>query len=99
MTLATVALGYADGLMRVLGNRGAGAIGGHKVPIVGRVSMDLVTLDVSDVPAATSGAEVEFLGDTVLLEHVAEAAGTANYEILTALGARIPRVYTSESAP
>jgi alanine racemase len=99
LTLATVALGYADGLMRVLGNRGAGAIGGRKVPIVGRVSMDLVTLDVSDVPEAAPGVEVEFLGDTVLLEQIAEAAGTANYEILTALGTRIPRVYTSESAP
>jgi alanine racemase len=93
--LATVALGYADGLMRALGNRGVGAIGGHKAPIAGRVSMDLVSLDVTDVPGdlATSDAEVEFLGDTVLLEDVAAAVGTANYEILTSIGARVPRIH------
>jgi alanine racemase len=98
-TLATVALGYADGLMRALGNRGVGAIGGHLAPIAGRVSMDLVTLDVTDVPGdlVVPGAEVEFLGDTVLLENVAAAAGTANYEILTSLGERIIRTY--EGAP
>jgi alanine racemase len=93
MTLATVALGYADGLMRALGNRGSGAIGGQKVPIVGRVSMDLVTLDVSSVAEAQVGAEVEFLGDTILLEDVAQAAGTASYEILTSLGHRARRHY------
>ncbi len=94
-TLATVALGYADGLMRALGNRGVGAIGGYKAPIAGRVSMDLVTLDVTDVPDAlvVPGAGVEFFGDTVLLEDVAAAAGTANYEILTSVGARVSRVY------
>lgn len=97
MTLATVALGYADGLMRALGNRGAGAVGGRKVPIVGRVSMDLVTLDVTGIPEAAVGADVEFLGDTILLEDVAAAAGTANYEILTGLGARASRIY--EAAP
>ena len=64
-TLATVALGYADGLMRALGNRGAGAIAGQKAPIVGRMSMDLVTLDVTDVPprSVAPGVEVEFLGE------------------------------------
>jgi alanine racemase len=94
-SLATVALGYADGLMRALGNRGAGAIAGRKAPIVGRMSMDLVTLDVTDIPddLATPGAEVEFLGDTMLLEDMAQAAGTAAYEILTSLGRRARRVY------
>ena len=97
--LATVAVGYADGLMRALGNRGVGAIGGRKTPIAGRVSMDLVTLDVTDLPESllSAGAEVEFLGDTVLLDDVAAMAGTANYEILTSMGARIPRHY--EGAP
>ena len=98
-TLATVALGYADGLKRALGNRGTGAIGGHRAPIVGRVSMDLVTLDVTEVPPAlvAVGAEVEFLGDTILLDDVAAAAGTANYDILTSFGARLARRY--EDAP
>ena len=98
-TLVTVALGYADGLMRALGNRGAGAIAGHKAPIVGRMSMDLVTLDVTDVPprSIAPGVDVEFLGDTVRLEDAAAAAGTAAYEILTSLGRRVRRVY--EGAP
>ena len=98
MRLATVALGYADGLLRALGNRGAGAIGGRKAPIVGRVSMDLMTLDVTDMPDLAPGTEVELLGDTILLDDVAAVAGTASYEILTRLGgARIPRHY--EGAP
>jgi alanine racemase len=94
-TLATVALGYADGLMRAIGNRGAGAIGGVRVPIVGRVSMDLITLDVTDIPDAACGSEVEFVGDAISLEEAAIAAGSANYEILTGLGGRFPRHYVS----
>ena len=71
--LATVALGYADGLMRAIGNRGHGAIAGMRAPIAGRVSMDLVTLDVTDVPRAalSTDAEAEFFGDTITLEDVA----------------------------
>ena len=94
-TLATVALGYADGLMRALSNSGFGAIAGHRAPIAGRVSMDLVTLDVTGVPASdlAVGADVEFFGDTISLEAAAEKAGTANYELLTSLGPRVPRQY------
>ncbi len=99
MGLATVALGYADGLMRALGNRGKGAIAGRRVPVVGRVSMDLVTLDVSEIPEPSLGAEVEFLGDTISLEEIALAAGTTNYEILTSLGKRVARRYTNGTAP
>jgi alanine racemase len=94
-TLATVGLGYADGLMRAIGNRGMGAIGGIRVPVVGRVSMDLVTLDVTDIAPhdLASAAEVEFLGDTITLGELASAANTAGYEILTSLGTRIERRY------
>jgi alanine racemase len=92
-TLATVALGYADGLMRAIGNKGSGAIGGIRAPVAGRVSMDLITLDVTDIPSAAIGSEIEFVGDTISLEEAAQAAGTANYEILTSLGARFPRHY------
>lgn len=92
-TLATVGLGYADGLMRAIGNRGAGAIGGMRAPVAGRVSMDLVTLDVSDIPNVEIGTEVEFVGDTISLDEAAAAANTANYEILTSLGARVARTY------
>jgi alanine racemase len=93
--LATVALGYADGLMRSMSNNGCGAIAGVRAPVAGRVSMDLVTLDVTDVPpdALKVGADVEFFGDTISLEEAAVTANTANYELLTSLGARVPRHY------
>jgi alanine racemase len=94
-TLATVALGYADGLMRAIGNRGMGAINGVRAPVAGRVSMDLITLDVTGIPSTAVGTEVEFIGDTISLEEAADAAQTANYEILTTIGARVPRVHVS----
>ncbi len=98
-TLATVGLGYADGVMRAIGNRGMGAIGGARAPVVGRVSMDLVTLDVTDIAGRdlAAGAEVEFLGDTIALEELASAANTVGYEILASLGTRIERRYIGAS--
>jgi alanine racemase len=91
--LATVALGYADGIPRTLSNRGMAGIAGVRAPIVGRVSMDLTILDVTDLPQPPRpGDEVELLGDTVTLGEVAESAGTNEYEILTRLR-RTPRVY------
>lgn len=95
--LATCGLGYTDGLMRTLSGRGTGAIGGKRVPVAGRVSMDLITLDVTDVPLPKAGDEVEFIGDTIALEEIAAASGTASYEILTSLARRVPRHY--EAAP
>ena len=93
--LATAGLGYTDGLMRALSNRGSGAIGGVRAPIAGRVSMDLVTLDVTDVPQSSLriGADVEFIGDSISLEEIAVASNTASYEILTSLARRVPRHY------
>jgi alanine racemase len=91
--IATVALGYADGLMRAIGNRGSAAVAGARVPVIGRVSMDLATLDCTDVKGVQPGSEVEFLGDVISLEEVAAAARTASYEILTSLSARAPRQY------
>jgi alanine racemase len=91
--LATIALGYADGYPRALSNKGAGVIAGRRVPVVGRVSMDLITLDVSDLPEPpVIGEEVELLGDAVTLGELAQAAGTNEYEILTRLR-RVPKVY------
>ena len=89
--LATVALGYADGIPRTLSNTGAAAIAGSRASIVGRVSMDLITLDVTGIDVAP-GDDAELLGDTVTLGDVAAAAGTNEYEILTRLR-RMPRVY------
>jgi alanine racemase len=95
--LATVALGYADGVPRTLSSKGVVAIKGARVPIVGRVSMDMMTLDVTDLAEPPhTGDEVELLGDTVTLGEVAALAGTNEYEILTRLR-RVPRVYEEES--
>jgi alanine racemase len=98
--IATVAVGYADGYLRSLSNRGRAVVGGHEVPVVGRVSMDLITLDVTAVPeaAAHAGAAAELIGPAMPVDAVAEAAGTIGYEILTSLGARYHRVYRHPQA-
>ncbi|HWY61308.1 MAG TPA: alanine racemase [Rhizomicrobium sp.] len=96
--LATVALGYADGIMRAAANRGWAAIEGVRVPYVGRVSMDLLTLDVTDMAQAPqAGDAAELLGDTISLAEAAENSGTNEYEILTGLSPRIPRRYTDDA--
>jgi alanine racemase len=100
--IATVALGYADGFPRSLSGKGVVALDGVRVPVVGRISMDLMTLDVSDLAGGPAGVphigqEVELLGDTISLGEVAELAGTNEYEILTRLR-RVPRVYTQAPA-
>jgi alanine racemase len=92
-TLATVALGYADGLMRAIGNRGKASIRGMSAPIAGRVSMDLITLDVTDIPGVKAGDEAEFFGDAITLEEIATDSGTVAYEILTSLSRRAQRRY------
>ena len=96
--LVTVAAGYADGLIRSMAAKGRAAIAGIYVPFAGRISMDLLALDATEAPegVAMRGAEVEFLGDTVTLEEVAEAAGTITHEILASLGPRAHRVYVDE---
>jgi alanine racemase len=95
--IAAVALGYADGYRRSLGNKGRAWIGTHVVPLVGRISMDLVTVDVSGVPDALAhpGAMVEFIGPHHTVDKMAAEAGTIGYDILTGLGPRVERVYTS----
>ena len=93
--VATVALGYGDGYLRSLSHRGAGFIAGHRVPVIGRVSMDLITFDVSAVPseAARPGAFIQILGPEQDVDSVAAQAGTIGYEILTSLGSRYHRSY------
>lgn len=91
---AVVPVGYADGYLRAASNRGAMTIGGHRVPIVGRVSMDLTVLDVTDVPRdALDTGVAEVIGDARPVDDVAAAADTISYEILTSLGRRYERVY------
>jgi alanine racemase len=93
--VATIALGYADGYFRTLINRTHVHLAGHKVPVIGRISMDLVTIDVTDVPEADSqpGALVEVLGPHLTADDLAEHARTNAYEVMTALGQRYARLY------
>lgn len=102
--IATVAVGYADGFSRALSGRGSAVIKGRqghvRVPIAGRVSMDLITLDVSALDPAdcVPGTAVSLLGGGVDLDAQASAAGTICYELLTQLGQRYRRVYTGTGA-
>ncbi|WP_246750174.1 alanine racemase [Mesorhizobium caraganae] len=93
--LATIAAGYADGLPRSLSDRGAVYYEGARLPIVGRVSMDSMTVDITALPedALTLGSLVEVLGPHQTLEDLARDAGTISYEILTGLGDRYLRQY------
>jgi alanine racemase len=99
--VATVAVGYADGWLRSLSRRGCGHIGGTRVPLLGRVSMDLVTFDVSAVDPATAlpGMTIELLGPHYGIDDAAADAGTIGYEILTALGSRYHRIYRDPANP
>ena len=93
--LAIVAAGYADGLFRSLGNRGTGLLGGWRVPLVGRVSMDLIAFDVTATPPgeAQAGGVIDIIGPGNTADDLAAAAGTIGYEVLTSLGRRYHREY------
>lgn len=95
--IATVASGYADGYLRYLSNKAVGYIGEHKVNLLGRVTMDMLCFDVTNVPesAAHEGAQLTLLGDRdfIRVDDVANAAGTIGYEVLTRIGSRVKRVY------
>jgi alanine racemase len=102
--IATIACGYADGFLRALSGTDAkpgavGFVGDRPVPIVGRVSMDLITVDVTDVPAhlAARGAWVEVLGARTTVDDLTDRAGTIGYELLTRLGRRVHRVYDGDA--
>jgi alanine racemase len=98
--LATVLLGYGDGLHRRASNRGSAILGGAHCPILGRVSMDLIVLDATDAPRAPAiGDRAEFFGPLLPVEHAAAAAGTSGYEFLTSLGRRVERLYRWRGAP
>ncbi|MCO5732363.1 alanine racemase [Rhizobium sp. SSA_523] len=93
--LATVSLGYADGILRALSNRGAFYAGAQRLPIVGRVSMDSTIIDITDLEGEDLklGSLVEFIGPHQSLEAVAAWADTISWEVLTSLGARYQRHY------
>ena len=93
--IATLPLGYADGVPRTDGmrERGAFVVKGRRAPVRGTVCMDLTMVDVTDGPAVTERDEAVFLGDEPDAWEVAERAGTNAWEVLTRIGPRVPRVY------
>jgi len=94
--VATVPVGYADGLLRSLSSKTCGYIGEHRVPLIGRVSMDLITFDVTDVPEqdCAPGKWIEMIGPKHSIDDLARDGDTIGYEILTSLGRRYHRIYT-----
>jgi len=95
-TIATLSVGYADGLVRALSNKGHVIVNGKKYPIVGRICMDMTMIDLGD-DIYHVGEEVILIGsqgsETISVEEVAELAGTISYEILCGIGKRVNRIY------
>jgi alanine racemase len=96
MRLALIAVGYADGLDRRLGNRFSLLVRGLRAPLVGRISMDQAVLDVTEIPGVAPGDEVVILGEqgseTITAFDHAEAAGTIPWEVFTRIGPRVARI-------
>lgn len=94
--IAITALGYADGYFRMLGNKGHAYIAGHKAPLIGRVSMDMVAIDISNIPETqiTKATSVEFINSSQTVDDIATQCNTIGYEIFTRIGRRVKRVYT-----
>jgi alanine racemase len=95
--IATLPIGYADGYPRALGNeRGKVFLNGVEAPVVGNVSMDLITIDVTNVPNVKMGDYAEIYGENCTIDEMASKCGTIGYEILTSLGHRFKRIYLEE---
>jgi alanine racemase len=97
MKVATVPFGYADGLPRSLSNRGHVLLNGKRAKILGRISMDQIVIDVSNIEDVKIGDDVVIIGksgkDEITAEEIAELAGTINYEIVCGISKRVPRIY------
>jgi alanine racemase len=95
--IATVPIGYDDGYRRALSNRGRVIVGGKFAPVVGRVSMVLTLIDVTDVPGVSLDDQVTLLGRdgelSITAEDLAGLAGTISYEITCGISGRVPRIY------
>jgi len=100
---ATLSIGYGDGLPRALGNRGSAMLAGARVPIIGRISMDVTVVDITGVSAVEEGTVATLIGsqgsDAITLDDVAELAGTISYEVLTGLTPRLPRIWSDDEGP
>ncbi|MBW2673575.1 MAG: alanine racemase [Deltaproteobacteria bacterium] len=101
--IATIPVGYGDGYGAVMSNQGEALIRGRRAPIVGRISMDMCTVDVTHLPDCEIGDEVVLMGrqgdEYLSAGEIAEKAGTISYEILCALGKRAPRVFVDKGKP
>jgi len=99
--IALLPVGYADGYNRLLSNRGVVLVAGHRVPVVGTISMDLITIDITDLPNAMPGHPVTLLGNEgkehIDVEEMASWRKTIPYEVLCDLGQRLPRHYLESS--
>ena len=95
LRLATVSIGYADGISRVLGNRGTVYFCGCPLPIVGRLSMDSLVIGLTDpaTDGVTDGSSIDLIGPNQSIDDFARSAGTIGYEVLAGLGPRIERIY------
>ena len=91
--IATVSAGYADGVPRLLSNKGYMLVHGQKAPIVGRVCMDQLCLDVTDIEGVSTGDVVTVFGEGLPVEEIAKAVKTINYEIVCGINKRVPIVY------
>ncbi len=93
--IAIIALGYADGYFRSLSNQGFAFIARHKVPLLGRVSMDMVAVDISNIPESqiTEQTRAEFINNIQTVDDIAAQCNTIGYEIFTRIGRRVQRIY------
>ena len=92
--VATLGIGYGDGYPRHLSNHGAEVmIHGHRAPVLGRITMDQTMIDVTDIPSATEGDEVEMFGPNIPVAEIAAKSGTIAWEILTRITARVTRIH------
>ncbi|WP_417664265.1 alanine racemase [Pseudidiomarina donghaiensis] len=94
-TIATVSIGYADGYPRHAKNGTPVFINGHKAHLAGTVTMDMIMVDITDVPEVNIGDEVELWGANVSVAEIAQCADTISYDLLTGVSARVPRVPVS----
>lgn len=94
LKIATVPVGYADGYPRKLSNKGEVLIRGKKVRVIGRVCMDQIMVDVTDIDGVQMGDEVVLFGRDLSVDDIAEACDTINYEIVCGIAPRVPRILT-----
>ncbi len=101
--IATLPIGYADGYSRSLSNKGEALVGGVRVPVVGRVCMDMCMIDVTEVPGVREGDDVVLIGrqgrEFITADEIAAKTGTIPYEVLCGISNRVPRVYVGDDRP